>query len=220
VDLMATERGILAIYAHPDDAEIWAGGTLLAHRAAGDRTAVCILTHGDSPRAAEAGEGAALLGATLHHFALPDRALRADAAAVEVVATVLRAERPNIVLTHWERDWHPDHVATWEIVRASIMLAEVENEVHGLFWSDTYNGVGARGIFEPDCLVDVSGVWDAKLAAIGAHRSQLSDDYAEMIGRQCGMHGVRGGVAYAEGFRRVPLFGRARRAAPNLWPHL
>lgn len=212
--------GMLAVYAHPDDAEIWAGGTLLAHRAAGDRTAICILTHAESPRAEEARAGAALLGAALHHFDLPDRRLTADAGAIDLVAGVLRAERPAIVLTHWEGDWHPDHLATWEIVRAAIMAAEAENDVRALYWSDTYNGAGARGLFEPDALVDVSGVWEAKLAAIGAHRSQLPEHYAAMIGRQCGMHGVRGGVAYAEGFRRVSLFGRARRATATLWPQM
>lgn len=212
-----TGRRILAVYAHPDDAEIWAGGTLLAHRALGDHTAVCILTHGDTARATEAQRGAELLGATLHHLALQDRGIMHERNAVEMVAAILRQEQPQIVLTHWAHDSHPDHVATWAIVRGAIVLAEIESQLCAVYWSDTYNSQGAESIFQPDVCVDVSAVWTQKLAALGAHTSQNPDEYVEMICRQGWLHGARAGVAVAEGFRRVDLFGHSRRAVTNLW---
>lgn len=214
---MLEQRRILAVYAHPDDAEIWAGGTLLAHRAAGDHTAICVLTHADTHRASEAQRGAEALGAALHHFAFPDRALRADEATIAAVARVLRRERPQIVLTHWAGDSHPDHRATWSAVRAAILLAEAEGDVEALFWSDTYNGLGETALFQPDTLVDVTAQWDAKLAALAAHESQRPEQYVSMTGRQCSLHGARSGVAFAEGFARVPFIGRGRRARPTLW---
>jgi len=211
------QRSVLAVYAHPDDAEIWAGGTLLAHRAAGDHTAVCIMTHGDTLRAPEARRGAESLGARLHHLSFADRALRADARAIEAVAAVLRQERPQIILTHWQDDSHPDHLATWAAVRAAILLAEVEGTLQALLWSDTYNGQGTGGTFEPDCLIDVSPHWEGKLEALSAHQSQRPEQYAAMTGRTCALHGARAGVHWAEGFRRVPFIGIARRASANLW---
>ncbi len=212
-----TPRRVLAIYAHPDDAELWAGGTLLRHRALGDRTAICVLTHGDSGRAEEARRGASLLHAQLYQFAFPDRTLRAERALVAEVAEVLRTEQPQIILTHWHDDIHPDHEATWTAVRAAVLAAEVENSLQAMYWSDTYNGLGLHGAFEPDCLVDVSSQWEAKLTALHAHASQQPQQYVDMTTRQCALHGARGGVRYAEGFRRVPLFGRVRSARASLW---
>jgi LmbE family N-acetylglucosaminyl deacetylase len=205
-------RRILAVYAHPDDAEIWAGGTLLAHKAHGDRIVVCILTHGDGPRAVEAQAGAAALGAELIQFPLPDRAVRDSEDAVGLVAEVMRRLRPTIVLTHWALDSHPDHEATWRITRGAILRGEAERTLQALYWSDTYNGAGLHGDFEPDCLVDVTPYWEAKIAALNAHVSQNPPHYVEMIGRQCGLHGARSGVRVAEGFRRAPFLGKGRRA--------
>ncbi|HWE62637.1 MAG TPA: PIG-L deacetylase family protein, partial [Chloroflexota bacterium] len=175
------QRRILAVYAHPDDAEIWAGGTLLAHRAAGDRLALCVLTHGEGPRANEAMSGAATLGAQLYHLPFQDRALRFEQATLDAVAEVLRAEQPHIILTHWDGDSHPDHLTTWRIAQSAIMLAEVERTLHALYWSDTYNGVGVGGFFAPDCLVDVTPHWEEKLAAIRQHQSQEPEYYVDMV---------------------------------------
>jgi LmbE family N-acetylglucosaminyl deacetylase len=211
-ELAQQPRTVLAVYAHPDDAEIWAGGTLLAHRASGDRTVVCILTHGDSPRAAEARGGASTLGAELIQLTLPDRAVRDSAEAVSLVAEIMRRMRPTIVLTHWAEDSHPDHEATWRITRGAILQGEVESTLRALYWSDTYNGAGLHSDFEPDCLVDVSPYWPAKIAALGAHTSQQPAQYVAMISRQCSVHGARAGVPFAEGFRRVSFIGRGRRA--------
>jgi len=214
------ERRILTIHAHPDDAEIWAGGALLAHRAAGDLTAICVLTGGDGARAEEAQRGADLLGAALFHLSFPDRALRFGPDPIEAVLRVLRETRPGIVVTHWPEDLHPDHVATWEIARAAITLATSEIGRPAVFWSDTYGGLGARGPFVADCLVDVTGVWEQKRAAILAHQSQDPEHYLQMMESQCGLHGIHGQVRYAEGFIRVPFFSRGRKAMATLWTHL
>jgi len=212
-----TQRRVLAIYAHPDDAEIWAGGTLLAHRSAGDHIAVCVLTHGDGARAVEAARGAALLGATLHHLSFTDRALALASGVAEAVAAVLRREQPHIILTHWQEDSHPDHRATWEITSAAILLSGAEADLEAVFWSDTYNGIGTPGPFPADAFVDVSDVWNAKIAAIMEHHSQEPDQYREMVGRQCAMHGAVCGISLAEGFRRVPFMGTGRHAGTTLW---
>jgi LmbE family N-acetylglucosaminyl deacetylase len=176
------------------------------------------MTHGDTARALEATRGAKLLGAALHNLPYRDRALAlaSTQGAVEAVAEVIRRERPHIIVTHWDGDSHPDHHATWEITRAAIMVAEAERELEALFWSDTYNGVGANGLFAPDAFVDVAESWNAKLQAIMAHESQSPAQYCEMTIRQCSMHGAMCGVRFAEGFKRVPFIGKGRRAVATL----
>ena len=211
---------VLGVFAHPDDAEIWAGGTLLVHGSRGDDTAICVLTHGEGSRAEEARRGADLLQARLIHLAFRDRVLQACQGTIEAVAGVLADEKPNLVITHWCDDTHPDHRAVWSITNAAIMLAETENDLRALVSCDTYNGIGLRGHFESDYLVDVSSSWERKVSAISAHASQGPERYCRMIARQCALHGARGGVTYAEGFVRVPFLGRDRLARSTLWDHL
>jgi LmbE family N-acetylglucosaminyl deacetylase len=211
---------VLGIFAHPDDAEIWAGGTLIAHSLKGDDTTICVLTHGDDERAGEARRGADLLRAKLIHLALPDRGLSVAQGAVEQVASVLADVRPNLVITHWREDSHPDHRSVWDIAEAAIMLGCVENELKALVSCDTYNGVGVSRRFEPDCLIDVSSIWTEKLEAIRAHASQNPEHYCRMITRQCALFGSIGGVAFAEGFIRVPFLGLGRAARSTLWDYL
>jgi LmbE family N-acetylglucosaminyl deacetylase len=49
----------MAVMAHPDDAEIWCGGTLILHAEKGDAVRVCTLSYlRESTRGQEAQQGA------------------------------------------------------------------------------------------------------------------------------------------------------------------
>src|SRR5271166_3030500 len=68
---------VLAIGAHPDDVEIGAGGTLLAHRTVGHKVAILTLSRGarggqEGQRADESAAAARILGAELHLADLHD----------------------------------------------------------------------------------------------------------------------------------------------------
>ena len=57
---------ILAVMSHPDDAEVWAGGTLAKYVDCGHSAHVVVMTYGEGDdRGAEAQEGARRLGCTL-----------------------------------------------------------------------------------------------------------------------------------------------------------
>lgn len=58
---------VLTVMAHPDDAELWAGGTLALCVAAGADVTIAVPRHPE-PRASEAAAGAAALGAGLHQI--------------------------------------------------------------------------------------------------------------------------------------------------------
>src|SRR5215470_8832520 len=94
---------VVAILAHPDDAEILAGGTLYKHRQRGDSVEICSVTYTPgSLRGQEGTIGAQRLGAGFTCFGLPDMGVsRYTSEDVERLAAFLLARPPDIVLTRW-----------------------------------------------------------------------------------------------------------------------
>jgi LmbE family N-acetylglucosaminyl deacetylase len=209
---------ILTVLAHPDDAEIWAGGTLARQVLEGDEVLICSLA-GDpgSLRATEVGEGAQVLGAQVTVLNQADRHMRLSDELVRALASLMADYRPNIIITHWEQDAHPDHVLTNAATRAAVVAASgLSGELDMVLACDTYLSSGRDGIFTPELYVDVSDVWEMKLEAIRKHASQDPEYYIQTIERQCWLHGARAKVRYAEGFRRIPVYGRLGGALHHL----
>ncbi|GAC1428194.1 MAG: hypothetical protein NVSMB65_01380 [Chloroflexota bacterium] len=208
---------LMAAMAHSDDAEIWAGGTIIAHADSGAPVLVVVLAgSGDEPRGREAREAARLMGTDLIFAGGRDRLIEVERLLVERVAEQMAAFRPAYLITHWPGDSHPDHVATAAVARRAVLAAEVENDLRVALASDTYLGWGLDGPFVPHLHVDVTATWERKMAAIRCHASQDPEHYIALIERQCWLHGARSLTRYAEGFRRLPFFGRADAAQP--WP--
>src|SRR5919108_2197884 len=68
---------LLAMLAHPDDAEIWAGGTLFKHTQRGDQALIVYMAATeDSVRGEEGKRGAAILGAEVAFVGLTDGQVR------------------------------------------------------------------------------------------------------------------------------------------------
>jgi LmbE family N-acetylglucosaminyl deacetylase len=206
---------IAAVMAHPDDAEIWCGGTLALHAARGDSVSICILSYDhNSPRGKEALQGGRRLGCNTHLLGLTDTAIRDTDEAVNKLLDVLFAIRPEIIITHWFDDAHPDHEATFRIVTRTVLRSTLHANqqdlevIPRLFCCDTYNSLGLHGPFVPNRLVDVGSVWTTKTEAIQAHGSQFLSNYIPMIEAQCRLHGEKVGVRFCEGFHFVPSFGR------------
>jgi N-acetylglucosamine malate deacetylase 1 len=197
---------ILAVGAHPDDAEIFMGGSLAAWKAMGARITIAIATDGArggtgdptalaTQRAQEARAGAALLCADLVLLGFPDGALRPDAALIEALTRLVRETGANLVLTHDANDYHADHRVLSRAVddavgfRAPVMFA------------DTRVGVG----FAPTHWIDTTAHQDVKAAAIRCHASQDPDRFVDEArawsrarAAQCG-HG-----GFAEAWRFLP----------------
>jgi LmbE family N-acetylglucosaminyl deacetylase len=207
---------LMAIMAHPDDAEIWAGGTICKHAERGDEALIVYMAAiEDSVRGEEAQRGAAMLGARVSFVGLADGQVRDTPEACEQVSDLLHRFAPDILITHWADDVHADHAATAAIVQRVLpfVICRVE-KVPRLWACDTYFSTGTRGPFVPDIYVDVTAQWSRKLAAIRAHRSQRPESWVTLTERQCGLHGHRyappetpPGPFYAEGFKRVIPFG-------------
>ncbi len=124
---------VLAFGAHPDDIEIFAGGTIAACVRRGLRVGLVHLTRGEMGtrgsaelRATEAADAATALGVASHEILdLGDGGLHDDDVRRARVVAILRRERPRLVLASLAHDAHPDHAATGALVKSSSYLSGI-----------------------------------------------------------------------------------------------
>ncbi|CAN5833659.1 bacillithiol biosynthesis deacetylase BshB1 [soil metagenome] len=176
---------LLAVMAHPDDAELLCAGALLRSADRNGRTAVLDLSGGErgswgtpTGRAGEAEAASRILGLAERRSAgLPDGELQNTPEARRAVAEHIRELRPRTVIVHWPDARHPDHRAASELARDACFLAGVRNadidgepfRPHKLLYSLTYAEHAPRPAF----VLDISDVMDRKLAAIFAYATQF-----------------------------------------------
>ena len=178
---------VLAVMAHPDDAEIFCGGALIKSADAGERTGVLDLTAGEAAsrgtvesRAREASAAADVLGLAERRCAgLRDAGLVNDPESRRVVGGIIRALRPRVIVTHWSRGRHPDHRAGAALARDAAFLAGLRNfpaegpphrpdkVVQALAFTED--------AVKPTFVVDISGQMDRKIRALAAYGTQFED---------------------------------------------
>ncbi|MEP6920079.1 MAG: bacillithiol biosynthesis deacetylase BshB1 [bacterium] len=175
----------LAIFSHPDDAELSVAGTLLRLKSQGYRTGVLDMTRGEmgtrgTPeiRAHEADAAAGLMNLDLRlNLEQPDGHIWPTEEARRAVVRIIRSHRPRVLLTtHWD-DPHPDHANTSRIVRDAARLATMarydgENGQHAVKMPALMHSLYSR-LVVPSFIVDVSEFVDDKMKAIKAHASQF-----------------------------------------------
>ena len=135
---MAASR-LLAAFAHPDDAEILAGGTLFHLKSLGWEVEILTLANGDCGsavhekgaitrlRAAEARAAAECLGASYACAGMHDLDVYANAENLRIVVELMRKFDPDVVITHSLVDYMLDHEETAKLVRgATFGLAVAE----------------------------------------------------------------------------------------------
>lgn len=178
---------ILAIFAHPDDVELAVGGTLLKMKSLGYATAALDVTRGEmgtrgtpEGRAKEAEEAAKLLKLDVReNLGLPDGHVFAGDEERTRLVRVLRRLKPKVLLTHQDRDPHPDHNHIVQLVRESARLASMRRYDEETGEEKIEPPVVAHNVFSrrvvPSFIVDISDFLDEKMEAIRAHRSQFWD---------------------------------------------
>ena len=223
----------LAVYAHPDDPEISAGGTLASWAEAGADVTVLITTQGDKGtqdpnadlgelarlRVEETAKAAALLGFSGHfHLGYHDGELPDDQELRAAITRYVRELRPQVVLCpdptavfFGDRYYnHHDHRVTgWATLDA---VAPAAGNPHYFADAGPTHHVGAvylSGTMEPDAWVDISDTLDVKVEALFRHTSQLTETgefFQAFLRERAEEAGRAAGVRYAEGFRRLTLF--------------
>lgn len=195
---MSSNKTILALCAHPDDAEIRCAGTLFLLKAAGWNVHICTVSTGDcgsaelTPneiaiiRRQEAKNAAAFLGAEYHCLGGQDLRIFDDDYFRSKTVELIRIVRPDVVITHFPIDYMPDHTVTSELARMATFTASIRNYVTGpasavppvssipaLYYFRPLGEVDWLGNeIEPHFLVDISSVMDKKAEMLACHASQ------------------------------------------------
>lgn len=174
---------VLAVGAHPDDVELFMGGTVASLVRRGRRVAILDLTRGEmgtrgsaAGRKREAARAAKLLGAVARRtLDLGDGGLRTDRRAELEVAAAIRAFRPRLVLAPPKEARHPDHARAGRLVaEASFLAGLAKLRLPGApHRPDRVVHAMERNLFLPTFVVDVTDGWPAKMAAIRAFESQF-----------------------------------------------
>jgi 4-oxalomesaconate hydratase len=225
---------MLVIGAHSADFVWRAGGALAVCTAAGGSGRVIALSYGERgesgelwkepdqtienvkrTRHGEAEQAAEALGADFHCLDLGDYPLQIDAAALERIAEVIREFAPDVLITHTDTDpFNPDHpVAHSAVDRARSLAAGagVPSAFGTIIPPEFFLFEPHQPelcAFTPTTHVDITSVWESKLAAMAEMQSQkyLQTYYAQR-GEQRGNHARRAsgdaGVRHAESFQRV-----------------
>ena len=179
---------LLAVGPHPDDVELFCGGTLIRAAELGHATGVLDLTRGErathgtpEQRAREAAAAAEAMGLRLReNLGLPDGGLEPGASPqVEAIVRALRRLRPEIVLIPWIEDRHPDHEAAAALLLKAVFLAGLARYPDGArgearFVPRQVLHYAMRHRMTPSFVVDTSSAAARKAAAIACHASQVA----------------------------------------------
>ena len=177
---------MLVVAAHPDDAEISVGGTILRMTGAGRKVGIVDMTRGEmgtrgtrAERDAEAERATELMGISLRtNLELPDGRLQPTLEAREALARVIRDTRPETLVAHTLEDRHPDHAATGRLAREAWFvaglkrLAELDGGPEPHRPARLLHFLGHVS-FSPTLVVDVDPVWEKKVELVRCYASQL-----------------------------------------------
>ena len=179
---MSDTVDVLAIGAHPDDAELGCGGTLALLAQQGRRVGLLHLTGGEAgsrgtadERRREAENAAAALGAVALAFLdCGDGGLRTGVAEEDALIAELRRLRPELVLGPTPADRHPDHGRAHRLVADACFYAGLRRRGSGApHRPAALFAYMQHDPFEASFIVDVTATWAAKERALDAYESQL-----------------------------------------------
>lgn len=220
---------LLILAAHPDDAELGCGGTIVKHVKMGHKVGVVDFTRGElgtrgtiESRSHEAADASKILGLSVReNLGLPDGFFKNDKDHQLAVIQAIRRYQPEIVLTNAIYDRHSDHGRAADLGYDSCFLS-------GLAKIETYDEHGKKQeawrpkvvyhfiqslFITPDFVVDISEHWDTKIKSVLAYKTQFHDpkssepqtyisspEFLNMVESRAIEFGHAIGVKYAEGY--------------------
>jgi LmbE family N-acetylglucosaminyl deacetylase len=189
---------VLALFAHPDDAEFLCAGTLAHLAQHGGRIRIATMTAGDCGsailppakiariRRKEAQRAAAHIGATYSCLEQKDLLVFYDAPTVKKVMELVRQIDPDLVFTHSPSDYMIDHETTSRLCQSACFAAMAPNFRTGarrpakatraiphLYYAQPYGGRDILGDeIRPRIAVDISPTIERKQRMLACHESQ------------------------------------------------
>src|SRR5262245_27224145 len=193
-------RRLLAIGAHSADFVWRSGGALAVTAQAGGAASVVALSYGERGesgelwkdpdqtienvkqiRHGEAERAAAALGADFRCLDLGDYPLEVEGEGLTQLVYVIREFAPDVIVTHTDRDpFNPDHPVANSAVERARALAAGAGVASAfptitppeLFLFEPHQPELCN--FTPNAFVDITSVWDQKLAAMGEMKDRKS----------------------------------------------
>lgn len=188
----STRLNVVVIGAHPDDADIKAGGTAILMAKAGHRVLFVSVTNGQSGhhllkpkelaaiRKKEAAEAGKRFGVEYRVLDNPDGELTPSLEVRRQIIGIIREWKADYVIGHRPNDYHPDHRNASILMQDAAYMVIVPNvvpEVPALKKNPVFMYLEDRfqqpQPFRPDLCVDITGVYDQKIYAMSAHESQF-----------------------------------------------
>ncbi len=231
-NLRLQPRCAMAVYAHPDDADVAAGGVLAQWASEGCAVHVVVVcdgskgSHGTQTdagslrdvRRSELVLAAKVLGVeSVITLDRPDGEVDNDVALRGELVGLIRRLRPDVVVGHDPTATffggvyvnHRDHRETgWAMLDAVAPAAAMPLYFPERGAAHQVGRLLLSGTHEPDVVIDVSRTIDLKATAVVTHASQLGDDteaIREVVYGRAEQSGRPIGVAYGEAFRSVEL---------------
>ena len=190
-------KTVVAFFAHPDDAEIFCGGTLIRLSQLGYAVHVVTAAAGDcgtmtlSPdaisaiRRKEAETAVGLIGGEYHWLGEMDGKVSYRPESIQRAVDLFRRINPTLVFTHPRHDYMPDHEQVHLLARMASFLFTAPNasatvpvpenaHIPHLYFNDPLGGADPyTGQMVPAAtLVDVTDVHPMKLHMLACHTSQ------------------------------------------------
>ncbi len=197
---------VVVVGAHPDDPESGAGGLIAKLTAAGHDVilayTVCfrderkIDGRPEAPvRRQEAAEAAKILKAKTKFFPYDMAKFTADEPTFKEVCSWLNEVQPDIIVTHWPLDTHPNHHVTSSLVWQCFLRGTPWN----LYFFEVMTGDQTLH-FRPDLYLDIEDVREVKERALDCHQSQDPNEIWEVHEKMHRRRGAECGVRYAEAY--------------------
>ena len=197
----------LIFAAHPDDAEIGAGGLMAYQALMGKNIVICDLTAGEmssngdpATRRRESLKAAEFLGVKERIcLNFPDRGLEKSEDQVVQVVKLIRQYRPRFVLSPWHGDSHPDHRQASALVREGIFNARLRRYGEGdpwivkRIWEYFVNETADHPVY----LKLSQAAIERKYKALGCYQSQFIQDGKAVPTR---LHGLLRHIEYRDGY--------------------
>ena len=174
---------IMAFGAHPDDVELRCSGTLIKLAEKGHKIAVVDLTRGEcgsrgSPpkRMEESKTALNIMGLDFReNLELSDTNIEINEKNKIKVINIIRKYKPEIIFLPYLDDRHPDHTYASKLIFEASFYSGLKNiktdyesfrPVYNIYYMCHYT-------FEPTFIVDISDVFEKKINAINAYKSQF-----------------------------------------------